>query len=186
MGEGLRERETQNPKQAPALNCQHRGRCGAWTHQPWDHDLSWSRDVHPTEPPRCPNKSHFKPQPYLPSPSKTSQTQGTGKLKVVTSMAGAWHHFPTWGLSKAAPLFSSRYWECSRMQGTLTFQCNLQNTFQGEIQIMYWFSVGFTWLRIYSFPLTRPNHRWVQWQLLTDFSPPLTTWWARGTALCTQ
>ena len=26
-----------------ALSCQHRGRRGAWTHEPWDHDLSWSR-----------------------------------------------------------------------------------------------------------------------------------------------
>ena len=35
-----RERERQKPKQAPG--CQHRARCRAWTHEPWDHDLSWS------------------------------------------------------------------------------------------------------------------------------------------------
>lgn len=28
------------------------------------------------------NKNHFKPQPYSPSPSKISQTQGKGKLRV--------------------------------------------------------------------------------------------------------
>ena len=27
--------------QAPS--CQHRAQCGAQTHEPWDHDLSWSR-----------------------------------------------------------------------------------------------------------------------------------------------
>ena len=26
-----------------ALSCQHRARRGALTHEPWDHDLSWSR-----------------------------------------------------------------------------------------------------------------------------------------------
>ena len=26
-----------------ALSCQHGARRGAWTHEPWDHDLSWSR-----------------------------------------------------------------------------------------------------------------------------------------------
>ena len=26
-----------------ALSCQHRARCGARTHKPWDHDPSWSR-----------------------------------------------------------------------------------------------------------------------------------------------
>ena len=25
-----------------ALSCQHRAQCGAWTHKPWNHDLSWS------------------------------------------------------------------------------------------------------------------------------------------------
>ena len=26
-------------------SCQHRARRGAWTHQPWDHDLSWSQTL---------------------------------------------------------------------------------------------------------------------------------------------
>ena len=34
-----RERETEHLKWA--LHWQQRTRCGAWTHQPWDHDLSW-------------------------------------------------------------------------------------------------------------------------------------------------
>ena len=25
-----------------ALSCQHRAQCRSWTHEPWDHDLSWS------------------------------------------------------------------------------------------------------------------------------------------------
>ena len=40
-----RERETQNPNRLQALNCQHRARCGAWTHELWDHDLSWSQTL---------------------------------------------------------------------------------------------------------------------------------------------
>ena len=41
-GEGQRERKTQNLKQAPGSRCQHRARCGVWSHKPRDHDLSWS------------------------------------------------------------------------------------------------------------------------------------------------
>ena len=42
-GEGQKERETQNTNRLPALNCQHRARCRAWTHEPWDYDLSRSQ-----------------------------------------------------------------------------------------------------------------------------------------------
>ena len=35
-----REKEKENPRQA--LHCQPRAWCGAQTHEPWDHDLSWS------------------------------------------------------------------------------------------------------------------------------------------------
>ena len=41
VGEGQKEGETQNPKQAPG--CEHRAQCGALTHEPWDHDLSQSQ-----------------------------------------------------------------------------------------------------------------------------------------------
>ena len=41
-GEGQRERETQNPKQAPGLRCQHRALRRVQTHELRDHDLSWS------------------------------------------------------------------------------------------------------------------------------------------------
>ena len=37
-GEGRREKERENPKQAPCHQC--RTWCGAWSHKPWDHDLS--------------------------------------------------------------------------------------------------------------------------------------------------
>ena len=43
-----------------ALSCQHRAGRGAWTHQPWDHDLSWSRTLNrPSHPgaPRVRNSS---------------------------------------------------------------------------------------------------------------------------------
>ena len=35
------ETERENPKQAPC--CQHGTQYRAWTHEPWDHDLSWNR-----------------------------------------------------------------------------------------------------------------------------------------------
>ena len=51
----VRERETEHEKgrsrerrrhrirsRLQALSCQHRAQSGAWTHVPWDHDLSWS------------------------------------------------------------------------------------------------------------------------------------------------
>ena len=40
QGETERERETQNLKQAPGFNFQHRAQRGARTHEPQDHDLS--------------------------------------------------------------------------------------------------------------------------------------------------
>ena len=39
-GEGQRQRGTEDPKQP--LCWQQRARCGAWTHEPWAHGLSWS------------------------------------------------------------------------------------------------------------------------------------------------
>ena len=53
------KRERENLKQA--LHCQHRARCGAWTHKPWDRDLSWSQesDGPLTELPRGPSQAFF-------------------------------------------------------------------------------------------------------------------------------
>ena len=66
-----------------ALSCQHRAWCGAWTHQPWDHDLSRSQTLtqlsHPVfilksrfsplllcSRPSCqPTSRHFPPELYL-------------------------------------------------------------------------------------------------------------------------
>ena len=42
--ERQRETERDNPKQDP--HCQHRTRCRAWTHEPWNHDLSWNQESH--------------------------------------------------------------------------------------------------------------------------------------------
>ena len=36
-----RKRETEFEAVSKALHCQHRAWCGAWTHELWDHDLSW-------------------------------------------------------------------------------------------------------------------------------------------------
>ena len=41
-GEGQRERERENPKQA--LPCQCGAQCGAQNHKPWDHDLSLNQE----------------------------------------------------------------------------------------------------------------------------------------------
>ena len=45
-GQRKRERERENPKQA--LHCQCRAQCGAWSHEPWDHNLK-SRVGHSTD-----------------------------------------------------------------------------------------------------------------------------------------
>ena len=41
--ERAREGQRENPKQA--VCCQHRAQCGAWTHEPWDYDLSWNQEL---------------------------------------------------------------------------------------------------------------------------------------------
>ena len=46
--QGLEQRERHRHRiwsRFQALGCQHRARCGAWTHKPWDHDLSWSQKL---------------------------------------------------------------------------------------------------------------------------------------------
>ena len=59
-GEGQIERERETGRhriqsRLHAVSCQHRAQCGAWTHRPWDHDLSWSQTLnqlsHPGTPP---------------------------------------------------------------------------------------------------------------------------------------
>ena len=60
VGEGQRERETQNPKQLQALSCQHRARHGAWTHDLQNHDLSRSRTLNPLSHPGAPAHFIFK------------------------------------------------------------------------------------------------------------------------------
>ena len=53
-GEGQREREAQNPKQAPAPSCQPRAWRGARTHRPRDRDLSRSRTLNRLSHPGAP------------------------------------------------------------------------------------------------------------------------------------
>ena len=40
VGEGQREGDTESE-----AGCQHRARHGTWTHELWDHDLSWSQTL---------------------------------------------------------------------------------------------------------------------------------------------
>ena len=54
MSRGGTEREGENTKQALCYQC--RAWCRAWTHEPWDQELSWNQesDGQSTEPPRWP------------------------------------------------------------------------------------------------------------------------------------
>ena len=58
-GEGHSERETENPKKA--LNCQCKAQQGAWTQEPWDHDLSRSWMLNWLSHPGAPRYFHLKP-----------------------------------------------------------------------------------------------------------------------------
>ena len=64
----LRQRETEHEQgkvrergrhriwsRLQALSCQHRARCGARIHRPWDRDLSWSRTPNRLSHPGAPN-----------------------------------------------------------------------------------------------------------------------------------
>ena len=44
--------------QAPS--CQHRAQCKAWAHEPWDHDLSWSRTLNQLSQPGALATPYFK------------------------------------------------------------------------------------------------------------------------------
>ena len=60
-GGAERERETQNPKQAPGSELSAQSAChGAQTHKPWDHDLSQSQTLNPLSHPGAPNQNHLK------------------------------------------------------------------------------------------------------------------------------
>ena len=41
------------------LSCQHRARRRAWTHEPWDHDLSWSQTLNQLSHPGAPKSDYF-------------------------------------------------------------------------------------------------------------------------------
>ena len=43
-----------------ALSYQHRAWCGAWTHEPRDHDLSWSLELNGLNHPGAPHSEHFR------------------------------------------------------------------------------------------------------------------------------
>ena len=59
-GEGQRERGRHRiQSRFQALSCQHRAQCGARTHGPWDHDLSWSQKVNRLSHPGAPILAPF-------------------------------------------------------------------------------------------------------------------------------
>ena len=59
-GEGQRERGKHRiQSRIQALSCQHRARHGAWTHEPWDHDLSPSRTLNLLSHPSVPNSFYL-------------------------------------------------------------------------------------------------------------------------------
>ena len=62
-GRGKKKRERENPKQAPCS--QHRAQCRAWTHEPWDHDLSWSQPFSHLNHPCAPGLNNLKCITYL-------------------------------------------------------------------------------------------------------------------------
>ena len=47
------------------LSCQHRSQHGAWTHKPWDNDLSWSWPLNQLSHPGAP-ESHVLKEVYVP------------------------------------------------------------------------------------------------------------------------
>ena len=55
------ERQTQNPKQAPSseLSCERRAQSWAWTHELWDHDLSWRPPLNQLGHPGAPKSVHL-------------------------------------------------------------------------------------------------------------------------------
>ena len=57
MGDGQKERERENPKQAP--HCQCRARQGAQTHELWDHDLRQSWTLNQLSHPGAPTYSFY-------------------------------------------------------------------------------------------------------------------------------
>ena len=44
-GRGAERGRHRIPSRLQAPSCQHRAWCRAWTHEPWDHDLSWSQTL---------------------------------------------------------------------------------------------------------------------------------------------
>ena len=55
--EGNTESKAGSRLQAPS--CQHRARCGVWTHKPWDHDLSQSQTLSQLSHPGAPTLCHL-------------------------------------------------------------------------------------------------------------------------------
>ena len=63
VSRGGAEREGDTESEAgsrPALSCQHRAQCGAWTHELRDHDLSWSQTLNQLSHPGARKPDSFK------------------------------------------------------------------------------------------------------------------------------
>ena len=95
-GEGQRERETEDPKQA--LCWQQWARCQAWTHEPWDHALSRSQMFNQLSHPGAPNMQFWSCHSYLMDGSS-----------LPSSMPFTWHERPFTTLLVAYPPFSPHW-----------------------------------------------------------------------------
>ena len=120
-GEGQREREAQNPKQAPS--CQHRAWCGTWTHELWDHDLRWSQSLNWLSHPGGPCLP-----PLMPSHSSLDKVQNSDWLlpsKAFMVSASWCSHLPLFSLNchiSGIPLFSMEIPSCLKvLTNTISF-----------------------------------------------------------------
>ena len=64
-GRGRERGRHRTQSRLQALSCQHRAPWGAWTHERWDHDLSWSRSPNRMSHPGTPPGNNFLSDVYV-------------------------------------------------------------------------------------------------------------------------
>ena len=100
MGEGQRERGRHKiQSRVQALSCQHRAQHGSWTHELWDHDLSWGQTLNRLSHPGV-------PELYI---LKEKFCQGPWVAQSVKHPLGSWYEAPhrgsVWSLLEIHSLF---------------------------------------------------------------------------------
>ena len=87
--------------QAPS--CQHRARRGARTHQPWDHDLSWSQMLNGLSHPGAPDSWFLTKFPKLSEPGSQGVRLKSQETHRIQTKWLLWHNlsgipsWPKWG-----------------------------------------------------------------------------------------